>query len=435
MSRRQTYFDAIIEANINALRDAGDCGVGFGMCKRADDYLGKLASDTSVSNDDFAIIFEKVAAAAIETDFDLATEQLSRKYPGQLREITVGTSKVAYLFTKEALRRVHIIKEAYRGFRIRKLGLTGVARRDAVLAAEAKAEQRLLKKNQKEVAPHEQGSQPARQPVSPPQAAGVAATSAHSPEAVAEWFRLRKNHLVRRDKEAEIRLRLAGHVRPINSSHSAHVPRPTSGPVRSALPAATSAHSPETVAEWFRLRKNHLVRRNKEAEIRLRLAGHVRPRNSSHSVHAPRPTSGPVPLPAAQPPPVRLVGSGRGVTTATAPPVQSGPAIPFKSSTPPANTTTAKTTTPPAAPGAAPAPVRVVGGGGGGGAAAPGAAPAPAAAAADLPFGQAYDGWLKGTLTPDQRARLFKQTMISGAAGIGGSRVLSGRDLFSGDKD
>ncbi len=101
-----TPFEKIaarLERDIGILKTAGPCGLSFGMCKRANAYIDHLLSSVGLGPDEFAQVFDKVAAEAIETDLNASWEQLSAGCPDDLKPwLEWELAKIGYELAADA---------------------------------------------------------------------------------------------------------------------------------------------------------------------------------------------------------------------------------------------------------------------------------------------------------------------------------------------
>jgi len=93
-----------LDRNIEILRAGGPYGLSLGMNKRADAYFDLLLANASLTEEQFGEIFDKVAAAAIETDLNMAFLELCDDYPEEAHPwIEQELIKVGYQMVKDAM--------------------------------------------------------------------------------------------------------------------------------------------------------------------------------------------------------------------------------------------------------------------------------------------------------------------------------------------
>jgi hypothetical protein len=138
-------FASRLVRDLEIIKTAGDCGLNLGMVRRTDDYMDALlARDDLVEG--FEGYWDKMAAAAIETDMEAARQQLYEMvepdwYPEVDKDIAeIGTDLVkAAQMDKEALvgvwRTLKAGKAALKGTK----GLGAATRAKAVAGAPAQA--------------------------------------------------------------------------------------------------------------------------------------------------------------------------------------------------------------------------------------------------------------------------------------------------------
>lgn len=73
-----------LDRDLGILKTAGQCGTGFGMCKRADAYIRVLLSNVNLTPAEFGEVFDKVAGEAIDTDLNESWVELSAECPEEL---------------------------------------------------------------------------------------------------------------------------------------------------------------------------------------------------------------------------------------------------------------------------------------------------------------------------------------------------------------
>jgi len=81
--------EAQIDEAIGILKMAGPVGIDLGMCKRAAAYIDHAAHDASLSDDEFFDLYEKVAGAAIDTDFEEAMREAGDAMRTELSKIAL----------------------------------------------------------------------------------------------------------------------------------------------------------------------------------------------------------------------------------------------------------------------------------------------------------------------------------------------------------
>lgn len=98
---------SVIDRDMEVLASAGPVGTNLGMSRRAARYLDKLATDWAYSEAEFMEVFDKVAGAAIEADFVAAeaefcrgaTPELSETMRTKVAEAILGLVKGANVIT------------------------------------------------------------------------------------------------------------------------------------------------------------------------------------------------------------------------------------------------------------------------------------------------------------------------------------------------
>jgi hypothetical protein len=99
----EILLDHKVDQALLMLESTGPIGLDFGMCKRASVYLHHLGSDGTIDDATFLDVFNKVAAAAIEKDFEAGLEQLCADLPKSLHaEANRQLSKIAGKLVKTA---------------------------------------------------------------------------------------------------------------------------------------------------------------------------------------------------------------------------------------------------------------------------------------------------------------------------------------------
>lgn len=95
----QSEFEKVasrLDRDLGILKTAGDCGENAGMTKRANAYIDILTSNVNIDAESFGLIFDKVAAEAIQVDLSEIFDNACSQYPVAYHSIIEETlSKVA----------------------------------------------------------------------------------------------------------------------------------------------------------------------------------------------------------------------------------------------------------------------------------------------------------------------------------------------------
>jgi hypothetical protein len=119
-----------LDQDLYIIKTAGDSGVGLGTCRRAISYIEKLGQQTSMEDEEFAAIFDKVAGEAIWNDLSIARDVLTDGLPeewvdvvdGELSSVGAELTKAASL-DKEAL----LGRTLFRALGKARAGISGLA--------------------------------------------------------------------------------------------------------------------------------------------------------------------------------------------------------------------------------------------------------------------------------------------------------------------
>lgn len=101
-----------IDQDLYILKTAGSCGTNLGMIKRAEAYVDRLFlnDDRVFTEDEFDILFDKIATAAILADIESAKEELKKEAAPELHRVI---DREVNTIGQDLVRFSHMEKEAF----------------------------------------------------------------------------------------------------------------------------------------------------------------------------------------------------------------------------------------------------------------------------------------------------------------------------------
>lgn len=117
-------FESTLDRDIEILRDCGPRGSNLGMVKRASDYIDRRVAEGGMDEDEFALVFDKVASEAILEDLSAAREEILKTASADLNEVLL--TRAFFLLAGDMAKHAELEKQAFMPM-VRALGAAGKA--------------------------------------------------------------------------------------------------------------------------------------------------------------------------------------------------------------------------------------------------------------------------------------------------------------------